>query len=86
MKTQDPKYDIEDGKLVNAATREPIPDDEPIFILRAKDKWAKRAVENYKTMCQDPEQRSSVNVRLGEFIDFSIDNKDRMKEPDTELK
>ena len=33
MKTQDPKYDIEDGRLVNAATRIPIPEDEPILFF-----------------------------------------------------
>jgi len=82
MNTQDPKYDIEDGKLVNSSTRKPIPDDEPIFILRAKDKNAVDAIEHYKTLCNNSEHRRSVAVRVWDFCGFSSENPDRMKEPD----
>ncbi len=44
---QDPKYDFRDGMIVNRETGEPIPPDEPVFVLRAKDKFARIALQAY---------------------------------------
>ena len=84
MKTQDPKYDIEDGRLVNAATRVPIPEDEPIFILRAQDRRAAATLWEYWHDCVNLVHRNAVYKRLTAFRDFAErSHPERMKEPDT---
>lgn len=82
MKTQDPKYDIENGRLVNAVTRVPIPEDEPIFILRAKDENARGAIDAYIHMCSNGAHIEAVIDRYKEFWQFATKHHERMKEPD----
>lgn len=81
--TQDPKYGIRDNRLVNMATGEPIPDDEPVMIFRAKDVHAGFAIFEYARKCCDADHRDAVAARYVEFRNFARDNPDRMKEPDT---
>lgn len=82
-KTQDPKYDIEDGRLINAATGEPIPEDEPIFILRAKDRKALDTLAHYFRQCRNANHILAVSKRILHFVGFSKQYPERMKEPDT---
>lgn len=84
MKTGDPKYDIENNQLVNAFTREPIPSDEPIFILRAKDIHARGTIGDYGFRCLTAAQKHSVRLRRVEFDNFAAERGERMKEPDTD--
>ncbi|EKD22602.1 MAG: hypothetical protein ACD_84C00039G0009 [uncultured bacterium] len=95
FKTQDAKYSIEillndhvkDGamnaRLVNAVTGEPIPEDEPVFLIRAKDLNAVSALEHYARECKKPNQASAIRKRLTEFYLFIRTFPERMKEPDT---
>lgn len=83
FETQDPKYVIIGGMLCNAFTKEPIPEDEPVFILRAKDVHAYGALDHYEDLCRDQEHRESIAVRMLEFDEFRAGNPDRMNEPDT---
>lgn len=82
MKTQDPKYDIENGRLVNAETREPIPEDEPVFILRGKDIHTLATLEFYSDQCEDVEHVDAVNKRIRDFRDFRNTHVNDMNEPD----
>lgn len=52
--TNEPKYKIVNGKIVNRASGEAIPDDEPIFILRARDKHALATLEAYHLQVRGP--------------------------------
>ena len=82
--TQEPKYTVNaEGRLINRATGIAIPDDEPVFILRAKDAKAYRALDAYLQFVGRT-HAVTVEKRLNQFIDFSTNNADRMKEPDTE--
>ncbi len=83
-RTQDPKYITIDGDLANAATREFIPADEPVFIFRAKDIHAVNTLTHYLGLCADPLHRVAVARRLGEFMEFSALSPNKMDEPDTE--
>jgi len=82
-----PKYGIDgEGRICNAATGEPIPDDEPIMILRAKDRLAYATLDTYYRMALarcGGEHCESIAVRMQEFRRFSEDHPDRMKTPDT---
>ena len=81
---QNPKYNVTpDGHIVNRTSGEVIPDDEPVFILRARDRWAIDALMHYQGLCQDREHRVAVERVIEEFDRFQDENSARMKEPDT---
>lgn len=82
--SQEPKYTAssKDGRLVNRATGKPIPDSEPIFVLRAQDKHAAEAIRFYMSLCQEPDHTKAVSTRLAAFERFAEENSACMKEPD----
>lgn len=81
---QEPKYTTgtKDGRLVNRETGKPIPDDEPVFVLRAQDIHAVQLLYSYLSMVNEPDQAISVSRRITDFMDFARNNPGRMKEPD----
>lgn len=81
--TQDPKYAIQDGRLVNAASGQPIPADEPVFIFRAKDTRALEALQAYVNACDNPEHVQAVEQRIIDFERFAETHASLMREPDT---
>jgi hypothetical protein len=90
---QEPKYRIRsDGwsqgnlmpaALVNRASGKPIPADEPVFILRARDVHAHELLILYQQLCANAEHRKFVGKRIMDFARFASENPDRMKEPDS---
>jgi len=84
--TQDPKYDIEDGRLINASSGQPIRADEPIFIIRAKDRHALKTISNYADLCENESHQQAVWDRCLEFEEFALKNPKKMNEPDTNHK
>ena len=62
---QERKYKIEVqdgvGTLVNRLTGRPVPDDEPLFILRAQDVNALPALMAYMVLCKDLQHSEEVN-------------------------
>ncbi|WP_430434776.1 KTSC domain-containing protein [Methyloversatilis sp.] len=87
-RAQCPKYTIsqKDGRLVNRATGKPIPDDEPVFVLRAQDVLAIHALQDYQSRVYasgDFGQAGAVSLRIADFIDFANAHPERMKSPDT---
>jgi hypothetical protein len=82
--TQDPKYGIKDNKIVNMKTGKPIPDNEPIFIFRAQDINASDVIHSYAEECSNAEHVKDVLKRWQEFYNFSYNNEELMKEPDTQ--
>lgn len=82
-KSQDPKFDIEDGRIINAASGKPIPENEPIFILRAKDIHAIKTLEFYLQQCANDHHRDVVTERIGHFESFAQCEAAQLKEPDT---
>ena len=82
--TNDPKYGInEEDQICNIATSKPIPDDEPIFILRAKDELAAQTIAYYLNMVATEEHNAAVKSRLSDFQQFKRINPERVKMPDT---
>jgi hypothetical protein len=71
------------GQLVNRATGEAIPDDEPVFVFRARDKHAAMALAAYHNLCADQAHRDIVQKRIEDFVRFANAHPDRMKEPDS---
>ena len=46
----DGKYEARDGQIVKKTTGEPIPEDEPIFILRGRDRLAEQTLGKYMVL------------------------------------
>lgn len=82
---QEPKYTVSqrNGRIVNRATGKPIPDDEPVFILRAKDVHASAALAAYLRELGEIEHRAAVQARIDAFDAFAAAHPERMKYPDT---
>ena len=81
---QEPKYAFVDGRVQNKASGEFIPLDEPVFILRGRDRHAAATIRDYMMRCNDDEHRQIILQRAEQFEGFAEANADRMKEPDTE--
>lgn len=84
LQQQESKYtsSSKDGRLVNRETGKPIPDDEPVFILRAQDVHALGAMRCYASLVAEIDQFHAVTERIKDFEAFAKANPSRMKEPD----
>jgi hypothetical protein len=85
---QEPKYTVskqQHGRIVNRSTGEAIPDSEPVFILRAKDRKASAALRAYAMICDNPDHKAVIKSRLQDFEVFATAHPERMKEPDSSL-
>lgn len=83
---QEPKYTVtQHGRLVNRETGKAIPDDEPVFVLRAQDRQAADAIAAYLMSLEDDAHATAVQKRLDAFRAFAEASPGRMKEPSTLL-
>lgn len=71
-----------DGVLKHHLTGDPIPEDEPVFILRAKDKHAVRMLTYYMRCCAEKKQAQHVQDIVRMFKEFRDAHPEVMKEPD----
>lgn len=85
MKNLDGKYSVKDNKIIKTLTGEPIPDDEPIFILRARDHIAVKLLFKYLHFCSNDicleEHLDGIKDTINRFIEFAINHPERMKQP-----
>ena len=82
---QEPKYEIKGGKLVNRQSGEAIPDDEPVFILRARDKHAAPTLIHYAANVEDREHREAARTRAAQFSNWAALHPTRVHEPDSQM-
>lgn len=76
------KYTInEEGKIIKKSNGIPIPDDEPLFIFRAKDRKALAAITAYAMILDNLDQREEVMKSVALFRKFQEDNPEKMGEP-----
>lgn len=96
-KTQDPKFYIE-SHIDDRETRlrphlvgqsGPVPCDEPLFILRARDVNAFETLCHYKRVAKesgaDVEHLDAIEKRIQDFTSFARNHPSRMKVPDTDF-
>lgn len=81
---QEPKYNSDQGGIFNRASGEYIPHEEPVFILRARDKHAIQTLQFYADMVKDEHHQSVVAARIAHFTNYQMNYPERMKEPDTD--
>jgi hypothetical protein len=77
------KIDKDTGRLVSRAEGVPVPEDEPLFILRAQDRNALPMLMAYHAICQDLNHQGNVIKSINDFDEFRKKYPDRMKEPDS---
>jgi hypothetical protein len=70
-------------RLVNRQSGQPIPEDEPIIIFRARDVYAADVIEDYARKLPSGIHKIAVQMRANQFRNWAQMHKDRMKEPDT---
>lgn len=75
------KYEIKDNKIVKRSNQVPIPQDEPLFIFRAKDRKALAALVAYNIILDSFEQRAEVSKSIEDFRAFAEAHPELMKEP-----
>lgn len=85
MKVIDPKYHIEAERIIKTSNGEPIPDDEPMILFRARDVLALDMLKEYlylsvKAGCVGY-QLLGVAERISVFESFAFRNPNRMKQP-----
>jgi len=83
--SQEPKYGIRDNRLYNRSSGEFIPEDEPVFIFRARDVHAFSILAHYGNEVCNPAHAAAILARVNDFKRFWNNNPDRMKEPDTDV-
>lgn len=78
---EDRKFKFEDGRFINRVSGEPIPDEEPVIIFRARDKHSIAVLMAYLDMAADPHHRQAIMDRLDEFSAYRAKYPERLKEP-----
>lgn len=81
--SQEPKYSVNAFAIINRATSQAIPHDEPVFIFRARDVHATYGLKAYASRCGETAHALAVGERIEAFEQFAKNNPDRMKTPDT---
>lgn len=75
----------EEFRLVKSSNNQPVPEDEPIVILRARDRLALPTLELYKKLAQADGCTDWFMERLDppieEFRKFATEHPERMKQP-----
>ena len=81
--SQEPKYNVVRGKIVNRETAKAIPDDEPVFIFRGNDPHLLHVLREYKKLCKNGNHKKCVQVRINQIHEFQKAHMDRVGEPDS---
>jgi hypothetical protein len=82
---QDTKYRFERGRVVNRASGDVIPLDEPIFLFRARDNHTVTGILGYRDCLRNKTHAMAVLHVAHRFEQWMYDNKAKMKEPDTDV-
>lgn len=82
---QDGKFHIEGDKIIKTSNGEAIPEDEPIWIVRGRDKLALPILYAYLKDSLDDNctgyQIEGVKALIDRFARFADDYPERMKQP-----
>jgi len=81
----DLKYKIEGGAIVNRNTGRAIPDDEPVFVLRARDWLSLVTLREYVTLCEEDgcsqAHLQRVRAAIVQFMRWSRQHPELLKRP-----
>ena len=85
MRKLDSKFNIEADQIVKTSNGDVIPEDEPLFLLRARDRLAIPLLEIYNQLskvdgCNDY-HFAALDQTIARFAQFARLNPGRMKQP-----
>lgn len=66
----DRKFEWRDGAFFNRVSGEMIPEDEPVIIFRARDRYAFDVLVYYLSLVQDEHHKEAVIDRLADFTAY----------------
>lgn len=75
------KYEIKNNQLVKRSDGALVPENEPLFIFRAKDRKALAALLAYNMILDHLPQKAAVTKSIEDFRKFALNNPDKMSEP-----
>lgn len=79
------KFEIKENRLVKKSNGEAIPDDEPVFVLRARDVLAIALLASYYDLSMEQGCNSyhmdMLRRTTEAFVQFASDHPERMKQP-----
>jgi hypothetical protein len=78
---EDRKFKFENGQFINRVSGEPIPDDEPVILFRARDRYALDVLSFYLSLSKDEHHQQAIKDRIDEFYSYRASHPERMKEP-----
>jgi hypothetical protein len=71
--------------IIKNVTGDPIPEDEPLFLFRAKDQLAIQVLQYYRELClqtgSPAEHLRGIDGEIQVFTDFAQRHPERMKQP-----
>ena len=85
MRRINERFHIDGERIVKTSNGQPVPEDEPLFLLRARDRLAVRLLHVYGLMsikggCTSYHM-SSLRTCIEEFKAFAREHPARMKQP-----
>lgn len=85
MRKLDGKFHVEGGEVVKTSNGEIVPHDEPLFVLRARDRLALPLLRIYDQLsiidrCNEY-HFDALQKSIEEFEKFRVLNPERMKQP-----
>lgn len=85
MRRIDGKFSVHDSQIVKRSNGEVLPEEEPLFLLRARDHLALPLLRIYEQLskvdgCNDY-HFTALQVALAEFEEFGAKYPERMKQP-----
>lgn len=85
MRQIDPKFHIEGDQIIKTSNGDPIPEDEPLILFRARDRNALPMLEFYRQLCEEDGcndfQMEGVHNRIDAFHRFRAEQALKMKQP-----
>lgn len=85
MRVIDLKHHIENDQIIKTGNGQPIPQDEPLCLFRARDYLAVPLLECYKKLCEadgcNDFQLGQVEELIERFRAFARNNPQTMKQP-----
>lgn len=86
MRKIDEKFSTtETGDIVKVSNGEILPLDEPLFLMRARDWLAIKALEHYRQLSLadgcTPYHFMKLDAEIEKFKRFSVEHPERMKQP-----
>lgn len=85
MKIIDTKYHVEGDQIIKTGNGQPIPDDEPMILFRAKDRLAIPMLRAYRAICVEDGctdyHLNGLDKLIQDFGTFKEAHPERMKQP-----